>query len=278
MAGARRKRGASAQLPAAPLTEVVFELRWDLSPAPPPFSLFDPALIPTVHRFTAAMENAGFAHRADLAHPTQTAPFGVVRRFYRNPESPFPLMQIGAGIFATNQSAKYEWASFRRQVLLGVRALLSSRPADLAPFEPGYLELRYVDVFTKDIIRDNSFFDFARNGTSLTFSLPDFLKDSRTFWGDGEGRLVYQHALRERRDSFFGFDFASGKNEQTKDYVIQLISKVTSTGRGVPKFKSPSAFINDIQRWLEFAHGITSPFFKNFVKPEVMRKFERRGS
>ena len=278
MAGGKKKR-APVQLPAAPLTEVVFELRWDLRPAPPPLGQFDPMLLPTIHRFTAAMEKSGFPHRIDLIHPIQTAPYGVVCRYYRDSESPYPLMQIGAGIFATNESSKYEWISYRAQVLDGVRALLSSYPTDLgAQLKPTHIELRYTDVFTKDITQDNSYFDFAKNSTFVTFSLPDFLKDRQLFWGDPVGRFFYEHALRERKDSFFAFDLASGKNGQSKEDIVQLVSRVASTGRGVPSVKTPGTFVKEVQKWLDLAHGILSPFFRNFVKPEVMEKFERRGS
>jgi uncharacterized protein (TIGR04255 family) len=279
MAG-RRRKGGSAQLPAAPLTEVIFELRWNLQPAPVvPVGLYDPLLIPTMKRFTAAMEKVGFPHKVDLVHPLVTGPYGVVRRFYRNPESPYPMMQIGSGIFATNETAKYEWKSFRAQVLDGVKALLSSYPTEFGlPLTPNYLELRYVDVFTKDIIRDKSFFDFANNGTSVTVALPGFFNNSRMFWSDPVGRLFYQRALRGKKDSLFAFDMGSAVNEQSKEEVIQLVSKVSSTGRGVPTLKKSATFINEMRKWLDLAHGITSPFFKSFIRPDIMKKFARRGS
>jgi len=34
-------------------------------------------------------------------------------------------MQIGQGIFASNQSSEYEWKSFKKQVLLGLRVAIS---------------------------------------------------------------------------------------------------------------------------------------------------------
>jgi uncharacterized protein (TIGR04255 family) len=115
----RNKTAKTRRLPNAPLAEVVFELRWILEqgPIPGPYMNFDPMLIPLLQKFSVAMENSGFSHKQDFAHPAQTTPYGVVRRFYKNDESPFPIVQIGAGIFATNESTQYEWRTFKAQVL-----------------------------------------------------------------------------------------------------------------------------------------------------------------
>ena len=274
---ARKNKGPSAQLPAAPLTEVVFELRWGLQPAPPPLLSYDPMLIPTLQRFTTAVGKLGFPHKTDIVHPSYTGPYGVVRRFFRDAESPFPLLQIGPGIFAANDSAKYRWTDFRSQVINGVKALLAAYPTDLDfPLTPNYLELRYVDVFTKDVIQRKTFFEFASHDTSSAFSVPEFFNDKKKFWGDPLGNIYYQHALRDRKDSFFSYNMGIGKNEQTKEEAIQLMSRVVSSNRGAPTLKTPASFLREIGKWLDFAHDIASPFFQSFVKPELMKKFEMR--
>ena len=43
---------------------------------------------------------------------------------------------------------------------------------------------------------------------------------------------------------------------------------------GVPKLSSPAVFLRKLDRWLEFAHSVTSPLFADLVSPAVMRKFE----
>jgi uncharacterized protein (TIGR04255 family) len=276
---ARKVKRLSTQLPSAPLTEVIFELRWELQPAPPPFGLYDPALIPTVQQFSVEMERMGYHHHQDMGHPTQMAPHSVFRRFSLSSETLFPLMQIGSGIFATNQSVHYEWTSFRAQILNGVRALFIAYPKSRdVPLKPAHLELRYVDVFSKEIIGGGSIYDFARTGTSVAFSLQKVMADKEKFWGAPVGRFFQERPLRERKDSRFGFDLASGQSGETKEEIVQLISKVVSTGNGVPALKSPKLFLPKLREWLDFAHGVTSPFFKSFIKPEVMKKFQRRGS
>jgi uncharacterized protein (TIGR04255 family) len=94
------------------------------------------------------MKKIGFGTTKDMSHPLQTGPHGVVRRFYKAADKPFPIMQIGSGIFASNESSEYEWRSFKSQVTRGLRTLLKVYPKlDFFTLRPSHLELRYVDIF-----------------------------------------------------------------------------------------------------------------------------------
>lgn len=274
----RKKIPKNARLPSAPLAEVVFELRWALHQGPAPGSImnFDPMLIPLLHNFSAAMEEAKFSHSVDLAHPLQTGPYGVVRRYLKNPESPFPIMQVGAGIFATNESAQYEWKTYKAQILEGIKLLVNSYPTSFGfSLQPNYLELRYIDVFDKTVLRSSDFFRFTETGTSLKFNLPQFLENHQIFWGEAAGRFLFQRSLRGKKESLFRVELASAQSSATKENIVQLESKVTTAGVGVPVFRNTRSFVAEISKWLEFAHGVTSPFFKGFILPDVMTKFKR---
>jgi uncharacterized protein (TIGR04255 family) len=269
---ARRTRARQGvRLPSAPLAEVVFELRWELQQGIFPF---DPLLAPSIARFSKEIDQMGFKFTQDISSVQQTGPYGVARRFLRAEDMPFPIMQIGAGIFATNESVKYEWQSFKAQVLQGIKALLRAYPQSIGfSLRPNYLELRYVDVFDKAVIGDKDLFDFAESGTSLRFKLPDVLFDRNMFWGDASGRFFFQRSLRGRKDSTFAIDLSSGRNMATKQDVLQLVSRVASSGVGVPPLGGTTPFLKQIGDWLEFAHNVTSPFFKHFILKDVMDKF-----
>jgi uncharacterized protein (TIGR04255 family) len=268
----RRANGKDTQLPSAPLSEVVFELRWQLQPGP--FMLFDPLLMPLLASFSAAMERTGFSSIQDVVHPQQAGSYGVARRFRKSTESPYPLMQIGPGIFAANESAQYTWKSYKQQVLDGAKALFASYPASLGfPLHPNYLELRYVDVFDNAVLEHTSLFDFIETATSLHVKLPNELINPKLFWGDATGRFALQRALRGKKDTNFSIDIVPGQTTDTKKNVIQLTSKVMSTGVGVPVVTNTRAFLVQLGRWLEFAHSVTSPFFKEFILADVKRKF-----
>jgi uncharacterized protein (TIGR04255 family) len=271
---AKSRRGnGQDRLPSAPLSEVVFELRWQLQPGP--FMPFDPLIMPHLAKFSVAMDDAGFSSIQDITHPQQTGPHGVSRRFRKSPDAPYPLMQIGPGIFAANESLQYTWMTYREQVLEGVKALFASYPTSLGfPLLPIYLELRYVDVFDKAILGHTSLFEFIETGTALGFKLPKLFTDPNHFWGDPSGRFSVQSALRGRKDSNFVVDIVPGQTtDANKRDIIQLTSRVMSTGIGVPVATNSRAFFTALSGWLEFAHDITSPFFKQFILPNIMKKF-----
>jgi uncharacterized protein (TIGR04255 family) len=277
-----RKTPRTHRLPKAPLIEVVFELRWTLQGGPDAPSVLrsDPALLPLIDRFTATTKKLGFAFFRDMSKPLETGGYGVARRFYKGVEAPFPILQVGPGIFASNEGPLYQWRSFKAQTVRGVRALIEAYPKlGFFSLEPIYLELRYIDVFDKWLLGKASLFHFVAHGTSLKFELPPMLNDRKLFEGDPVGRFGLTRRLKCWEGSTFMLDFASSKTPDNKEDVIRLESKVSCNERGVPKLKTNTKFLQDVDQWLEFAHGITSPFFKALLLPEIMDKFkeERNG-
>src|ERR1043165_8883659 len=106
---ARKRVPAGDRLPNAPLSEVVFELRWELLPDPSgPFPT-DPGLAPLIDQFTTRIKAKGFGIAKDMAQHSFVVAHTVARRFYQAEDAPFPLMQVGPGVFATNQDSKYVW-------------------------------------------------------------------------------------------------------------------------------------------------------------------------
>jgi len=261
------------RLPNAPLAEVVFELRWKLvgdAGLPPPLHT-DPGLIPALSTFTTEAAKLGFNATRDMSRPQETGAFGVVRRYFRAPDQAFPLLQLGPGIFASNQSSDYYWESFKRQTLDGARALLASYPIlEGYPLTPVHLELRYIDVFDKSLLGTTDLSKFLAMGTTLHVQLPPIL-DSKLFGSGLSGRLLWQAPVRGQKNTIFSFDIGSGT--KNKEEIVRLQTKVLTTGDSVPKPNGHAPFIRDIARWLDMAHDVTSPFFKAFVTDNIMKKF-----
>jgi uncharacterized protein (TIGR04255 family) len=120
-------------LPNAPLAEVVFELRWALhnqSKSNQMLMQSDPGFIPALDTFSRKIVRAGFGVIKDIAdEPNKfVLPYSVSRRFYAKQDFGFPLLQLGPGIFASNQTAEYEWKSFKKQSTLGTKYIVSSYP------------------------------------------------------------------------------------------------------------------------------------------------------
>ena len=266
------------RLPKAPLVEAVFELRWRLQEGPPsqPSLHADPGLLPLMEAFTHKMKAARYTTTRDMSHPLATGAYGVVRRYFLSPEKPYPIMQIGPGIFATNDGPLYSWKSFRSQVKAGVQALLTSYP-DLRFFklQPISLELRYVDVFDKSVLGSKGgLIHFINGATTLKIEPPALIKNHKIVTGNVDGRFAIQQHLKEREDSLFLMDLGSGKNTETGDNIVRLETKVLTGSSGVPRYRQNAQFIKALDAWLVFAHNILSPFFGQFIRSDVMAKFK----
>jgi hypothetical protein len=264
------------RLPKAPLAEVVFELRWDLQGAPDahPVLRSDPGLLPLLDSFSKEMKRIGFPASHDMSPALQTGGYGVVRRFFTDAGRPFPIMQVGPGIFATNDASEYEWEAFKGRVRHGLRALLKSYPhLGFFKLKPRHIELRYINVFDASLLGTTALFEFLDRGTNMRCEVPEMLNDKKIFSGEAGGRFVFVRPLKGWKDSTFTLDIGSGKSGG-KDDIIRLEIKVVSQGQSVPTVKRATTFIPAIEEWLEFAHDITSPFFKHLVRPELMAKFE----
>jgi uncharacterized protein (TIGR04255 family) len=271
-----RKQAASpvSQLPNAPLVEVVFELRWRLhggETLPVPFRT-DPGVLPLLHAFSSKAEKLGFPIRVEMAPPEQVVGHSVTTRFRKSAEFPFPLLQIGSGIFAANDGLMYEWKRYKAHVLAGVAALLDSYPKLTGfPFNPNYLELRYSDAFDETLLDTPDLLAFLSAGTSLQITAPKFITDSTRFEGPILARIALQKSARGWPSSRFFIEVASASNTQNRP-SFQLQTKVVTEATGVPALGA--SFRKQVGKWLEFAHGLTSPFFRSFIKDNLMAQFE----
>jgi hypothetical protein len=255
------------KLPNAPLVEAVFELRWALQPS---LAYADPGFPVLLDNFSHLAGQAGFSTPRDLVPPDALlSPHSIFRRFYLAPDRDFPLLQIGPGVLATNQSSEYDWPGFKKQVLDTVRLVLKAYPhISKYPLSPIQLELRYLDAFDASLVGTADLIEFLKIGTSMKIELPPIF--SKLGSPQIKGRVVLETVAKAWKSSKLILDIASGQRNATDD-VVRLETKVVTQGPGVPKLKS---LLKDLNSWLNFAHGLTSPFFKEFVTSKVMQKFK----
>jgi uncharacterized protein (TIGR04255 family) len=267
---------SNIRLPNAPLVEVVFELRWMLQGGGATPWFVDPGFLQTRESFTKNVTRLGFTETREMPGVQEfIAGYAIARRFYLAKDREFPLMQIGPGIFATNQSAEYDWSSFKKQVLDGIRTVLISYPSlPNFPLTPNYLELRYVDAFDGSLVGTTDLVQFLNAATSMKIDIPPFF-DSKAIFAEGlQGRVQLHRLPKDWKASQFSFGIGSGRRGE--EAILSLETKVVTTAEGVPKLrKSSQGFLSGVTKWLEFAHGITSPFFKDFVKAPVMQRFQK---
>ncbi len=264
-----------SRLPNAPLTEVVFEMRWGVaqpSDIPPPLSP-DPGYPSIVDTFTSFARKSGFKRHVNIQELVYGGlAHGISRRFYRGEEN-FPLLQIGPGIFAANDSSQYEWKSFRALAEKGATDIIKNYPKfkEFA-LEITQLELRYIDAFEEDLIGSSNFLEFIGKATTTKIELSPFLENRSIFSHEKRMRVQFNTDVKGMANTVFAVDIGTGKKGDIP--VIRLESKViTQAGRVIPVGQS-AIFSTKLRTWLEKAHGITSPFFKDFVKQDVFEKFK----
>jgi hypothetical protein len=125
--------------------------------------------------------------------------------------------------------------------------------------------LRYIDVFDETALKTPDLLSFLATGTNLEIKTPSFIENSAIFENSINGRLFLQRKLRGWADSSFLID-------ETSRQSFQVLSKVVTEGEGVPAIGH--SFRKRVAEWLEFAHDLTSPFFKSFIKENLMSQFE----
>ena len=264
-------------LPNAPLVEVVFELRWALATSEQTSPLgVDPGYSLLKEEFSHAIKRSGFRHHRNM-QPSEFPILGhsVDRRFFRSPEQAFPLVQIGPGIFAYNESADYSWTNFKANCLKHVDSLLKCYPT-LSSFKlaPALLELRYVDSFEHTLPNGKpaNFFEYMHTQTNFGVSIPTMPAKLKGIQDDPTGRLIAEYALKGKKETAFTVDFASGQRKGAK--ILRMETKVRSLGKDLPSLSNRTAFKKKAGQWLEQAHSVISPFFIELLGPQRLARYK----
>jgi uncharacterized protein (TIGR04255 family) len=266
----------TSRLPNAPLTEVVFEMHWGLmdEPGMPPNLLSDPGYPAIVDSFTTFAKKSGFGRLMEMQRPEYGGFANAVsRRFYEEGDEDFPLLQIGPGIFAANHSSGYDWASFRKMAENGACHVVGSYPKfHNFALEIKHLELRYIDVFEEDLSGTSGYLDFVERATNMDLQLPPFLVDRSLLGVEKRMRVQCDADVKGMANTIFAVDLGSARRGDKP--VIRLESKVVSKADKVISVGRPASFQKKLGEWLEKAHCVSSPFFKDFIVEDVFSKFK----
>ena len=210
-----------SRLPNAPLAEVVFELRWGIDAddkIPPPLRR-DPGYYACLDAFYAVADRLGF-RVVKHVNPSPTA-YSIEYRFYKSEADSFPLLQIGPGIFAVNESTAYTWGQYKSLCIDATKGLLSSYPK-LRRFSsvPAQLELRYINVFKPLEGKTTGFVDFVNNSTELTLTPPGFFQ-SLDLGPIRAGRILMTLPLSGSKDTEFSFSLATSEVSGVQSIILE---------------------------------------------------------
>ncbi len=260
----------SSKLPNAPLAEVVFELRWKLAAddGGAPNILADPGYRGCLDSFFGAAARLGYV----VAKRVSPSPFemghSVDYRFYKAPDIRFPVLQLGPGIFAANESTGYSWTEYKTCCLDGIRALLGAYPKmKRFEFQPSQIQLKYIDALKLRDGKSADYLEFLRVSTNIDVSIPDFLRDHR-FGATESGRVEMAFPVSDMKQTSFAFAMANGIVSDVQCIVLETM--VTTK---FPENRKAKFGVDSVGAWLERAHDLTSPFFKSVVKSSLMSEF-----
>ncbi|MDA1091246.1 MAG: TIGR04255 family protein [Proteobacteria bacterium] len=272
------------KLPNAPLAEVIFELHWSVQ------SLkvkgmdivgFDPFFEEFSKKFTEEMAKQAFSTQEDHASNAAPVPYGIVYRYKKDPKKPFPLNQIGHGIFACNIASEYEWKAFRKIISDGLETTFKSHPGTLGktPKIVG-LELRYLDIFDEALLKHRSVNRFLKESTKIKYEGLDFFQ-SELFDDFDDTVFVTTRRLKKDPDTKFRMEIGPGRflREKERPILMSPILMISKVEKKLPEINlgvNQRTIRKNIMEWVDNAYSITSPFFKSVIHDELMTEFNKK--
>lgn len=164
-----------------PLVEIVAEVHWPTgfvavtspqNPSPFPVSNDEEFF----SKFGDLCAGAGF-DRSERLVPMGflTIPYQPVMR-YRKRSSGSMLYQVGAGLFSANAVPPYSsWEDFRPVIRHGMSFLQTARQYSQARGPYSEIILRYINIFSEDLVENNSAAFFMKNIAGIQLNLPAVL-------------------------------------------------------------------------------------------------------
>lgn len=246
-----------------PLVEVIFEIRWQLQELKEGGKI-DPHYKLLVGRLYDRC-NKEYPYHEQL--PTALMPDemleNVIQHRFRKGETNWPLIQIGPGIFAVNDTNNYVWNDFEKRILKGVNTLFDIYP-DSKNLIISDLMLRYINAVEFDFENDD-IFQFLRDKMQLEISMPSQLfKEAEVEKKPLNFNWVFSFPCVKPKATIT-LRFGQGKKQDTDALIWETL--VQSKYAGIPKLPS------ELDRWLNDAHDIAEDWFFELAE-NLLERFE----
>lgn len=237
-----------------PLTEAIFEIFW--------MTEVDDLGFPIDPEFDLAQ--GIFAHeisREFKVHKRIQSPNGIkifpkpVHQFWKG-ELEWPVVQLGPGILAVNQTNKdYTWEeSFRPTIHKAINILRSSYQKGIK-FKSA--KLRYLNTY--ELGDNEDYLHFIENSLSTkivnNYKLPGALHG-----------IKYNQTFKLEDNSFLAIETQTVINNQTKQPAVMW---------GITCENQTPLAHSDLCNWLDSAHNYISETFVNMINKDLYAKFNR---
>ena len=253
-----------------PLVEAIVELRWALQKTQQG-TFIDPhyKLLPG-RLFDRLEKDYSFHEPLQTANiPDELAGHMVQHRF-RYKKDDWPLVQIGPGIFSVNETAKYKWRKFKEDVSEAFSKLYEIYP-ETDELKANSLHLRYIDAVEVDY-NNEDIYAYLKDKMGIELSFPNiFFKESNI--DSNPLSFNWNSSFRcKKPNGVVSIRFYTGKREKN---CLIWETGVHSANQDIPILP------DDINNWLEEAHGITHDWFFKLIEGgsgELLRRFENESN
>jgi uncharacterized protein (TIGR04255 family) len=242
-----------SKLPNAPLLEVIFEIKWDIT------SKTDIVDFQYLHGDLYSNLKSKYSHRENLLPPE--VPLDIVKgnpvfRF-REKQGSYPLVQIGPGLISLNTiDEKYFWNQFRDESNEVLRVLNEIYPKyselNLSP------ALTYLDFFEYDKNKETPL-EFINSNFQLSLK-DNFMSKTDSTMNDVNFTFNY-----EVDEKIVSLNLRNGKINNDKEGLV-LQTKVFGKKR---KYNTEK-----LQEWLDSAHDLSSNMFKSLTNGKLYESFK----
>ena len=240
-----------SKLPHAPLVEVIFELRWNVTDAD------ELAKHQYLHGDLFALLKDKFKYREALTLPDVPMEFYLNQPAYRFrvAENDYPLVQVGPGLLTVNTNdSKYDWVDFEKEITNVIQKFLTVY--QFSETQNISLALQYFDFIAFDFERDDVF-QFLTENLNVTVEQKFYKNESPPI----NLNLGFHF---ETAIGSLSVSIAKGKNlDKLEGIVLQM-------GQRSRSIRPDSELIAN---YLEQSHTICSQLFKKMTQGKLYDTF-----
>lgn len=255
-----------------PLKEVIFELHWDLPEEAPSGEKFDP----DYRRFLARMEDAVIDDYAEYRQlpaadiPEKLIPHVVQHQYWTKDETKddnktWPVIQVGPGIIAVNNTAGYHWSDFKDRISYLVGSFFKAHP-NSDKLNLSKILLKYVNAIEFDYDQDN-ILAFLRDKLKISIDMtPIIPQDEHVTLPPVALNLVTTFVTQEPSGAL-DVRFRRGAIHDD-DVLFWELTSVT-IGNDVP-----DPVPQDIVTWADSAHSLIRGIFFRMIDGKLLETFK----
>jgi len=233
----------------------------------------DPGFPLLQEAFTKTARKIGFRYIEQPSPSALPVGYSVTHRFRRKEGVPFPVLQIGHGLYAANEAApSYEWKSFRALALRGLHGVLDGYPKSPAyPFQLTRIDLRYRNTFDNATVETTELLKFLERYTNLRITVNKYLEKLK---GDNResSRFMYDVAVQPANVGRFNLNIGTALRSGEPTILMETLYRASLQDS---KSVSRTALKRQISDIIEIGHTYLSEFFETLLTPDFLKKLRK---